>query len=540
MGNGELQPQMETIRYDYPDMGSVEIRLHKESAEIYRWIKSTRDGIEHFERLDQLGALRAVHRSAHHSRWEYMVFQMYLVQELGSNSAFGISTSIPLTQKYKVSSVEELIKCWVLLHNYGHLLDTFEAERVWFELMLENKKLYSTFVHCMPDQTCKNYLAKIKESQDLYSFHYLIAVAFLMRMREKRSKYEDNFDLWIEMLKALLGNNTTESTKSREGTKRIKLERALNIFHTIRHISYVLLDINRSTLFLRIDSNNLIRNILKNPDAALYDPESDIRRTLEDIEHLLFSEVYANKEACSFKYKYIKDQMAKFNQIINKNGIESICKDRKIFVEYLYQKRVNNFGKYRTKQTTKHLFRMNLLPIYPFERMPCRFHDEQQNLKAKVGNDVEFLITPTSYREIGSIVDVFTTGQLDAEKLSNVYYVLAKYILECYEKRLHEWGLIGHAASKALQELFTHIVKSFIDSSLNLRFPTGSNPADYDYPIEILEKSKRKEWSRDFLKSVDEDKLDESRKWELKSLGNTLRRKEGELSLISLSNIHNL
>jgi hypothetical protein len=101
--------QLEVITYEYPDLGHVEVVLQDESADIFRFLKSeSRTGIEYFERLDQLGALRAVHKTAHHSRWEYMVLQMYLVQGLKSSGAFGLSTSVKLTKLITVSSVEEL------------------------------------------------------------------------------------------------------------------------------------------------------------------------------------------------------------------------------------------------------------------------------------------------------------------------------------------------------------------------------------------------------------------------------------------------
>src|SRR4030043_479178 len=106
--------QVETIEYAYPDLGSVKVKLQNESAEIYKFIKKQTEGTEFFERLDQLGALRFVHKSAHHSRWEHMVLQMYLVQQLKANSAIGFSTSVRLTTQLSVSSLEELLKSWVL------------------------------------------------------------------------------------------------------------------------------------------------------------------------------------------------------------------------------------------------------------------------------------------------------------------------------------------------------------------------------------------------------------------------------------------
>ena len=209
--------QIETIEYVYPDLGSVEIILQAESAEIYRFFKESwfikagkGMGIEHFERLDQLGALRAVYKTAHHSRWEYMVLQMYLIQELKTAFAFGFSTSIPLTRHHNVSSLEELLKSWVLLNNFGHLLDTFEAERVWLELIFEEPELYKAFISCMLDGISTKLAEEILKEEAIYRFHHLVALALLGRLSKKKGKSRRPFDLWIEMIKALLKRDVKE------------------------------------------------------------------------------------------------------------------------------------------------------------------------------------------------------------------------------------------------------------------------------------------------------------------------------------------
>lgn len=525
--------QVETIGYAYPDLGYVEINLRKESADIYKFIRKEGGGIEYFETLDQLGALRAVHKSAHHSRWEYMMLQMHLIQQLKANSAFGFSTSIDLTSQHSVSSLEELLKSWVLLNNFGHLLDTFEAERVWLELILENPNLYQVLISCMYDQRCRDLAENICKEEDLYHFHHLIALSLLGRLSQKRSKSEALIDLSIEMLKALL-SDMIETLKPEEGSK---LGRALSVFYTLRRVSYVLLDINRSTLFLRIDSNNLLRNILEKPDAILYDPESEVNKTLEDMERLLFSEVYASQQACIFKYHYIAGQKRNFAKIVSKNGIGIFCKNHKIFATQLHQAKINNFGKYKPNVKKRHLCRLNLLPSFPFERSVCHFYTEQKKLHSKVNMNVDFLITATHYSEAGSIIDTFVTGKLDAQGLSAIYYALGEYIIECYD----EWSVdeepFGYAISTPLQELFSQILQAFTDSTLKIRFPAGASPSDYH--VDVIKSNKnRARWARSFSHDIEEAKLSPARDWELRALLQLLRRRKGGLFLVAVSNIH--
>lgn len=518
--------QTELITYEYPDLGRVEILLQNESADVYRFIKSEKStGIEYFERLDQLGALRAVHKTAHHSRWEYMVLQMYLVQRLKASGTFGFSTSVTLTKQHTVSSVEELLKSWILLNNYGHLLDTFEAERVWLELVLEGLLPQQTFLNCMPEDQSRSMAAKILEEEDLYGFHHLITLALLRRIGERKQKLKATCSLWIEMVKAMLKAPKAGS----------KIERALTIFNAIRRASYVLLDMNRSTLFLRIDANNLLRNILENADRFLYDPEDDMNRTLRDMERLLFSEVYANAKSCAFTYEYVMGQKNRFRNIISKTGIDLYCRNYKTLTTQLNQAKISTFGKHRALPRIRHTCRLNLLPDSWFERSECRFYTEQKKLHSDANVNADFIITPTPYPEAGSILDVFTKGQPSAAELSSIYCTLFEYVIECYQG----WGerLIGYSAANPLRELFSQILRLYVGSELALRFAQGASPRDYH--VDAMKKVKGKpSWIVDFRNDIQESGLTPDRKWELNALLRLLSRQRGELFLIAISNVH--
>jgi len=62
-----------TLGYSYPDFGQVTVRFYAESKDVVKFLKEVKpEGLRHFERLDHLGRLRDAHKSAHHSRWEYI------------------------------------------------------------------------------------------------------------------------------------------------------------------------------------------------------------------------------------------------------------------------------------------------------------------------------------------------------------------------------------------------------------------------------------------------------------------------------------
>jgi len=519
---------MHTIEYEYPDLGRVEILLHNESAEIYQFMKKHKGGIEYFEKLDQLGALREVHKSAHHSKWEYMVMQMHLIRQLKVSEAFGFSTDIKLTKDFSVSSIEELLKSWVFLTNYGHLLDTLEAERVWLELLLDEDNLRNAFINCMPDDISRQFAEQVLRDEDLFNLHYILAIVMLAHGKGGATS-KDLF--WIEMIKALLryklGINTPKESS--------KLHRASTIFDRIRKVSYVLLDMNKSALFLRIDTNNLIRNLLNKPDELLYDPESEMNKSLEAIERLLFSEVYANQQVCKFKHAYILKQKNRFHELTVKHGINLFCQNQKTFSIQLHQHKNSNFGKGKLLPEMNHLCRLNLLSPEPFQRNTCQFYSEQKRLSQASNTKVKFLVTPAPFSVSGSILDVFVTEKLNASELSNLYYHLLKYSIECYKGWMVDDGLFGWAAGDSLQALFNRMLSNYIDVSLKMRFLSGTSPTDYHVDC-VMPDLKWSEWRTSYSEGIRD--LITSRKWEAKSLLKLFTRKKGEFNLIALSNIH--
>ena len=519
--------QRETIiEYRYPDLGAVQVQLRNESANIFEFLRSKKE-IECFERLDQLGALRSVHKSSHHSRWECMVLQMYLVEEIGKRKVFGLSTSIPLTKEITVSSIEELVKSWILLDNYGHLYDTLEAERVWLELALADKKLPGVFVECMPDEQSKAYARRILEKEELFDFHRLVSLALIKRLYRKRPEANTEFVKWTEMVKALL-RDTLPATRVREGSK---LDRATNIFNTIRRVSYVLLDINRSTLFLRVDSNNLLRSILREAESLLYDPNSGFNKSIDNMVRLLFSEVYASEEACRFKRKYVVGQKQRFYQ---KRG--KMIRDPKTLADSLYQLRMHNMGSYEAEDVL-HICRIDLLPIDVFERCDCLFHREQKELKAKAGIKADFLVTPAIYSSGGSIVDVFAGERLGAQDYSRLFRAILEYVTECYDEWVVEDGTMNFAVSKPAEELFAKVLSVFVNEELIIRFAEGTSIRDYHIDF-VGCGVKRRNWFMSISSELKNSGLGPSRNWEVRKMVELLRRQKEDTFLICQSNVH--
>jgi len=232
------------LEYAFPDLGHISIPLKEEAKELYNLIESeTKLGVRFFQELDHLGKLTEVYQGAHHSRWEYIFLQIYLIHNLNElHAGLRLSSEIKV-DSVEISSIAELLKCWVLLSNFGHIDGIFESERVWFEILKENDEIGNYFISALPDGYFKTYATKIFREDEYYHLYYLICALFLNGFVKKRRV--SKFKKFITILEALLKPSPAGS----------KLENAKVIYKKIRQACYTMLDLNFSTLALKINPN---------------------------------------------------------------------------------------------------------------------------------------------------------------------------------------------------------------------------------------------------------------------------------------------
>lgn len=120
------------LRYHVPLLGYVVANLHDESDRIYRALSAVGE-VERLKKLDHLGVMRYAWEGAHHSRWEYTILILSLVERCKAVPQVHLSSAVRLRQA-TISSGYELLMAWALPLNTGHLVWTFASERA---LMLE-------------------------------------------------------------------------------------------------------------------------------------------------------------------------------------------------------------------------------------------------------------------------------------------------------------------------------------------------------------------------------------------------------------------
>lgn len=516
------------LEYAFPDIGTVATTLHKESVQLYETLQSRKE-IERLEHLDHLGKLRTVHKTAHYSRWEYVILQLYFTDQLKEASETqGLSARVELAGNV-VSSGEELIKCWVLLLNYCHLEGIFDTERVWLEILLDESAVRQTFFACLPSDESRRAADKILKSEDFYSLHKLFGLVFLEHERRKDRGGHHPWALWISMLEATLVNNDLGS----------KLSTCWRFFARIRKLVFVALDINHCPLGIRINPSLLLSKVKEEPDQFLGLDDSHFREQLSSLEKILYRNVYASEGAVRFRQEYQEGQRALFRALVKKKGTQFFS-TRDEFCQRLLGARRNDFGKQSLKGDYATYYRAEFLPESVFPHAPVKCHTLEQSLVTLSRlKSWRLVVTPTAHDQRSRcVIDVLAPRSPFLKDEASACWTILQCIKDYYyhEYRNLDSGFWEAMAERELCDLAHHLMRRFLKPEFRVQIVSGTSPTDRPV-VCLFSGSEVPRLCKLLGREIKQSNLAGDRKLELMALRKTLRNETRGSFLIALSNI---
>jgi hypothetical protein len=135
------------VQYFIPTVGAVQAEFFAESAALLVHLED-RGEIQRVQRLRQLGLVELAWPMARHTRWDFTMLLLDLARRTKDLPRIHVGSPVRLTSQVQISSGRELLSCWAMLLNLGHLHGTFATE---------GELLYS--VKCSGDQA--QHLAEI-------------------------------------------------------------------------------------------------------------------------------------------------------------------------------------------------------------------------------------------------------------------------------------------------------------------------------------------------------------------------------------------
>ena len=340
---------MRVIEANLPSLGAYDVRFHKESKEVIDFL-----GEKEFERLDNinhLGIASYVFTGVNHSRLEYVLLQCALIQLLPrfhkGKEGLSLSGKVSIPgQKSKISSCEELLKCWVILSNSGHAQYTYGVERSLLNKACEDSDFLDLLVSDLPADLKKYSISIIEDYKDS-QFHLILTLRRIAKL-PVGSRLKGRLFRLMNVL--MLGLDDMKITQPDE---KYKIYRIKVLYERIRLLSIVSLDSYYSHNPMRYDVSSALMNL----DTLFSDSLSrpGFIGLLRQTSSWLADELYMHPKAASAQKMYEVVSNRKLNGIYKKHI--STSQD---FEDFLPNFMNNGFGK-PSLENLMHFSRMSFI-----------------------------------------------------------------------------------------------------------------------------------------------------------------------------------
>ena len=270
---------VESLHFHIPLVGGVSATLHEESERIYRWL-CNRGEVYRLKQLDHLGAIRFAWEGAHHPRWEYVAFILSLIDHSKKEvPELHLSSNVRLGGSVEISSGSELLKCWALLLNAGHLVWTFFTERVLLLELWSNQSQRQEFLNYFSNESkLKDWAEQILRKGQIYRFFQALAFIRLYHLEQGETLGIP----WKEILTAYVLDTEGPGT----------LGRLRKVYRRLRRVAYITLDPHYTPAAIQLNAVQLFSTKSFALSHVLDFHHSEADDALNSIERYLYRHIY--------------------------------------------------------------------------------------------------------------------------------------------------------------------------------------------------------------------------------------------------------
>jgi hypothetical protein len=466
-----------STHYFIPGIGTynLDIERAKPVKILYDFLDEVGE-IDRLKNLDHLGIVREVIDGARHSRFDYIALIFALIDQWDQK-----------VDEIHASSGERegknLIKCWALLFNIGHLEWTFFTERILLEVLFE-EKLHTKLIESIKDEKIRKKAEKMFEFNDYNHFYQILAYLRFECLCKEYEKRKDEinkenkeanktYEKWFKKYKLMFRKYIVDDFSYKVEKGSIIYSKSL--YRTVRNIAFLLLDsfytpsgLNLSPVLL-FDNPELIRSIVFG--------ETEISNTLKFLNRQLYKSVYLNEEVLAIQslyYKPLKEKLTKLTGKVEdlKNG-ENICG----LIEEIYDGL--NIKKLREEYRKK---KSEYVPIMRFE---FEDYDLGKQLKERLDNSSLVLVERSlnCYRVVWRTPLNFYVIQYNSkfDKQSSIATFKKSFdIAKEFLNGIKHKG-IGESYIEYKREAIEKIAKKYIEQALKLFFNNEDIRWEWDH-----------------------------------------------------------
>jgi hypothetical protein len=304
---------MRRLQHYLPDVGAIEADLHDES-EVLHGLLEDRGEIGRTQRLVQLGLVQHAWPIARHTRWDFTMLLLDIIRRTKDLPGVHIGSKVRLSPALSISSTRELLNCWALLLNTGHLHGTFATEsellfeirRSNFRIDLENELLAS-----VPSGPGASWARRVLSNERTYQFYQLLAFYRLDRI----ARGSPQSSSWKLILDRYVSPRPEESPA---------LTKARDLFRRVRRLAFLTLDASLTPTPLEVRLSQLAST----PEALerllvqeTWGPRED---ELTSLEEFLAREIYNGREVLVALSNARPDLRRRLRAGLEKNGLRYV------------------------------------------------------------------------------------------------------------------------------------------------------------------------------------------------------------------------
>ena len=506
------------LEFHIPTLGNIRACLHKESADLYRLLEIQKE-IQRLKEVDHLGVIRFAYESAHHSRWEYIVLLLSLIDRCKGVEDIHLSDSVKLPSGNDVSSGFELLKCWALLTHIGHLKWTFTSERALMLELGKNKKRrreYLKFFQNM-DTALKTWAQGVLEAGDIYHFYQTIAFFRLHHFLKPESGISSN--IWLNLLKIyVLKENQYE-----------KFRNLFRIYQGLRRVAYLGLDTHYAPALVNLNLAQIFTDN-KEISSIIYARSEENGNPLSLLEKYLYERLYLAERSL----QAITERDGKLREKIRDEFEKA---DLMTVIDKLAK---GEFQKDIEAENLEKVVRLWISAPEPFGGIllpKTNLRDKQMDLESEIGKlnkSAKISVWTTPYG---------TDWVLQSHASPNsIKDKVAAYIV-CYKEAVKIWGEINKKWGKYIPEketqglLFSKMACEFIEVALNFVF--GQKFRWEWKSINGLHDAifTRRKKALDLLETIVDEKVSESKIDELSAIIDLLSSSKAQYVIVAISNL---
>jgi len=263
--------------YSIPLIGRVEIYLDGYPYEFYQIMKRQGE-VDRLRKLAHLGVIQNIFPGIRHTRWDYTVTMLYLIQQFSKAKIEGLSSTKKI-REVKLSG-RDIMQLLALAANIGHLPGTFSIEKGLMRYLARNDEIASELVR----------LVEIRQDEfkqvDYLNFNKILVLLKLQEWLKNAYNREENLLRVVKefVVECFITEPTTEHRR-----------KIVDYFNIVRRVSYQLLDCLYVNLPLRVEYSEFINQL---PALAFEKGGlTTLSELIDQYTRIVYKQIYHSNEA---------------------------------------------------------------------------------------------------------------------------------------------------------------------------------------------------------------------------------------------------